>query len=134
MSYLNGARKSIRITHYFFIISVNGNVIEQRMHMIPQEQICQWVEHFRTRSGVEIVKLRKDWHTYNPSIQGIWTPFTNKDTELNVTQFPNTEHSKCPVLEVSATERLMELAKQLRAQGNVVEIPEDASSRAVTET
>ena len=80
------------------------------------------------------MRLRKEWHTYNPSIQGVWTPFTNKDTRLNVTQFPNKELSECPDSEPSATEKLMELAKQLRAGGNVVEIPEgDASSKTVTE-
>ena len=110
---------------------MNGNVIEQRMHMLPQEEICQWVEHLRTRSGVDIVRLRKTWHTDNPSIQGIWTPFTNKDTLLNVTKFPSMELSKCPELQPSATDRLMAVAKQLRARENVVEIPEGSASKSV---
>ncbi len=85
------------------------------MHMLPEEQICQWVEHFRTRSGVDIVRLRQDWHTDHPSIQGIWTPFTNRDTRLNVTEFPSEELGRCPNVQPSATEKLLEYAKQLRA-------------------
>ncbi len=104
---------------------MNGNVIEQRMHMLPEEQICHWVEHMRTRSGVDIVRLRKTWHTDTPSIQGIWTPFTNKDSKLNVTQFPDQDLSVCPETEMSATERLIEVAKKLREQGNVVHLSEE---------
>lgn len=100
--------------------------------MLPEDQICQWMEHFRTRSGVDIVRLRKNWHTDNPSIQGIWTPFTNKDTAKNLTTFPNEELSKCPELEISATERLMQMAKSLRARENLVELPkENAPAKTV---
>ena len=119
---------------YFFFV-VNGNVVEQRMHMLPQDQICHWMEHFRTRSGVEIVRLRKSWHTDSPSVQGPWTPFTNKDTSWNVAQFPNSDLSRCSPLESTATERLVELAKQLRIGNKSAEIPEGSTSNeAVTQT
>ena len=101
--------------------------------MLPQDQICHWMEHFRTRSGVEIVRLRKSWHTDSPSVQGPWTPFTNKDTSWNVTQFPNLEIGRCTPLEPSATERLMELAKQLRIVNKSAEIPEGSSTHEATQ-
>ena len=99
----------------------------------PKEELCQWIGHLRTRSGVEIVRLKKMWHTDTPSIQGIWTPFTNKDTRLNVTEFPDYENFRFQVAEESATEKLIKMAERLRlldSQGkllsgekNVVEVP-----------
>jgi hypothetical protein len=58
-----------------------------------KEQICKWVEHFRTRSGTQIVRFRKHWHTDNPSIQGIWHPFLFKDPKINTKIFPDEELS-----------------------------------------
>ena len=85
----------------------------------------------RTRSGVEIKHIRNRHHTDWPSVQGIWTPFTNKNTALNVAEFPNVELSRCPQLEKSASEKLLEKAKQLRARENLVELPESGSSSIV---
>lgn len=34
------------------------------------------------------MRLRKLQATAVPSIQGVWTPFTNRDPELNITKFP----------------------------------------------
>ena len=81
-----------------------------------QDEIGQWVEHLRTRSGNQIVRLNKPWRTDSPSVQGVWTPFTNKDPKLNVTEFPCKDLSEFKQSEQSATERLMEVAKQLRAK------------------
>ena len=86
---------------------------------LNQEMICQWVNHLRTHSGNETVRLRKTWHTDTPSIQGPWTPFVNKDTQLNVMQFPSEELSKFQPTEPSATERLLRLAEELRAKDTV---------------
>ena len=66
-----------------------------------------------------MVRLRKTWHTDTPSIQGMWTPFTNKDTRLNVTQFPSEELSRFQPTEQSATEKILRLAEQLRAKDAV---------------
>lgn len=49
------------------------------------------------------------WHTECPSVQGVWSPFTNMDPALNVTQFPNEELSKPVWEEKSATEELLEI-------------------------
>ena len=79
-----------------------------------KEEICQWVEHFRTRSGTQIMRFRKQWHTDTPSIQGVWTPFTNKDSALNVTEFPNEQLSqKLPPK--SASDQILEIAEQIRS-------------------
>lgn len=46
------------------------------------EEIEEWVERLRNESGVKVEKIRKFWHTENPSIQGTWTPFLNKPPSL----------------------------------------------------
>ena len=120
--------------HFHGYISVNGNTAEYSPQMHTEEEVCQWVEQFRTRSGVEIKHIRNRHHTDHPSVQGIWTPFTNKDTALNLAQFPNEELSRCPVPEISATERLLEKAKQLRARENLVELPESGSGSVVKDS
>lgn len=79
------------------------------------DEICQWIEHLRTRSGAQIVRLRKQWHTETPSIQGVWSPFTNRDTRLNVTEFPNEELSEA-FKEPSATDQILQMAKQIGAR------------------
>jgi hypothetical protein len=33
--------------------------------------------------------MRKMWHTDYPSIQGPWSPFVNRDPQLNLAEFPN---------------------------------------------
>ena len=52
------------------------------------DEICQWIEHQRTRSGVQIVRLEAPQHTDTPSTQGIWHPFMFRDTESAVAKFP----------------------------------------------
>ena len=49
------------------------------------------------------------WHTECPSIQGVWSPFTNMDPTLNITQFPSKILSKPVWEEKSATEELIEI-------------------------
>lgn len=74
----------------------------------------KWLEHLRTRSGQEIVRLRKQQHTDTPSIQGIWTPWTNKDSAMNIADYTDKKLLEKVNGELTATEKLLELAKQLR--------------------
>ncbi|CAK8692242.1 unnamed protein product, partial [Clavelina lepadiformis] len=41
------------------------------------DDILKILETFADRSGVEIVRIRKDFHTDIPSLQGEWHPFLN---------------------------------------------------------
>lgn len=36
------------------------------------------------QSGLDIIRIRKPFHTDNPSIQGQWHPLTNKPSALTV--------------------------------------------------
>ena len=55
---------------------------------MPVESVCQWLEHLRTRSGEQLVKVVKPWHSDTPSIQGVWHPFLNKHPSLYTMTFP----------------------------------------------
>ena len=90
----------------------------------PREEVGQWIESLRTQSGNQTVRLINTWYTDSPSIQGIWTPFTNKDPTLNVTQFPSKELSECQ-REISATDRLLEIGRKLREQEKLSETSQE---------
>lgn len=87
-------------------------MIQLRMDKQSSEEISQWVEHLRTRSGHDIVHLLRKWHTHTPSVQGTWTPFTNKDTRTNIAEYPDEELSKFRYRGVTATEELLRLARE----------------------
>nr|VZI47828.1 unnamed protein product [Spirometra erinaceieuropaei] len=56
---------------------LNGNYHYLRLSKMSCEEINAWVEHFRTRSGENIMPIYKPRSTNNPSIQGMWTPFSS---------------------------------------------------------
>jgi len=88
--------------------------------------VCQWLEHLRCRSGEDIVRLRKTWHTDTPSIQGIWTPFTNLDPHLAVTSLPDENLSRRAAPE-SATDYVLRMAQ------NVKMISDDMTQKITSE-
>ncbi|XP_003389470.2 PREDICTED: 39S ribosomal protein L43, mitochondrial-like [Amphimedon queenslandica] len=57
---------------------LNGNSqIVSLKNMDPSE--IQWHVHLVcSSSGIKTQKLKKPWHTDNPSIQGTWSPFLHK--------------------------------------------------------
>jgi hypothetical protein len=64
----------------------------------------------RTRKGDTIVRLLKKQRTENPSIQGVWNPFTNKDPSIAAHKYPSEPLSSSRV-EKTATEKILELYK-----------------------
>ncbi|XP_072038384.1 large ribosomal subunit protein mL43-like [Amphiura filiformis] len=96
---------------------LNGNV--RKVHLLnkPRDEVLKDVELLSAQSGRDIIKMRKWWHTDNPSVQGMWHPFTNKPTNLNVAEFP----MKNPSLQVKArhtklSEEVMDnLRKELKS-------------------
>lgn len=69
-------------TQFFFL--VNGTVKEEPLTSKTVEEIADIVQKMANQSGLEIIRIRKPFHTDNPSIQGQWHPFTNKPSVLNV--------------------------------------------------
>lgn len=75
--------------------------------------MSKWIELLRGQNGNSSnLRLRKMWHTEKPSIQGVWTPFTHKNTELNLVVFPNENVAKPLDVEKTASETLLELFEQ----------------------
>lgn len=61
---------------------VNGAVREESIHCKSVEEIATLVQKLADQSGLEVIRIRKPFHTDSPSIQGQWHPFTNKPTTL----------------------------------------------------
>jgi len=94
-------------------VAVNGKSVYMTIANNTPGEVCQWLEHLRCRSGDEIVRLRKLWHTDTPSVQGIWTPFTHLDPHLALTSFPDEKLSRRTGPE-SATEYVMKMAQNIK--------------------
>ncbi|KAH9380374.1 hypothetical protein HPB48_014541 [Haemaphysalis longicornis] len=91
---------------------LNGERDMMRANHLSASELVKWVDHFRTRSGVPIVRVIKYWNTNHPSVQGFWTPFTNRPTEQNLLKFPCGELSEFKSVFPTATEQLQALAAQ----------------------
>lgn len=61
---------------------VNGSVREESIHCKSVEEIATLVQKLADQSGLDVIRIRKPFHTDSPSIQGQWHPFTNKPTTL----------------------------------------------------
>ncbi|XP_069851152.1 large ribosomal subunit protein mL43 [Dipodomys merriami] len=59
---------------------LNGSVREESLNCKSVEEITALVQKLANQSGLDIIRIRKPFHTDNPSIQGQWHPFTNKPT------------------------------------------------------
>ena len=66
----------------------------------------------RTRKGDNLVRLLKKQKTENPSIQGVWNPFTNKNQQTASESFPSTKINKPLDTEKTATEKIIELMNE----------------------
>lgn len=58
--------------------AVNNNSRVLSVKNMSADDIMKHLSLLRSSSGIKPTKLKKWWHTDNPSIQGNWTPFLNK--------------------------------------------------------
>ncbi|NXL28774.1 RM43 protein, partial [Glaucidium brasilianum] len=63
---------------------LNGTVREELIANKTSEEIVQLATKLAGQSGLDIIRIRKPFHTNNPSIQGQWHPLTNKPSTLTV--------------------------------------------------
>ncbi|NXF93970.1 RM43 protein, partial [Eubucco bourcierii] len=63
---------------------LNGTVREELINSKTSEEIVQLATKLAGQSGLDIIRIRKPFHTDNPSIQGQWHPLTNKPSALTV--------------------------------------------------
>ncbi|XP_036591760.1 39S ribosomal protein L43, mitochondrial [Trichosurus vulpecula] len=61
---------------------LNGSVQEVALGNKTAEEIATLIQKLADQSGLDVIRIRKPYHTYNPSIQGQWHPFTNRPPQL----------------------------------------------------
>lgn len=88
---------------------LNGERHLVNCHNHSRDEVVKWVNLLRTESGNQIIRMRKMWHTDCPSIQGPWSPFVNRDPELNLAEFPSENLSRPVYVPKTATEQLKEI-------------------------
>ena len=93
---------------------MNGATQSLDVHQFNKEKIQRWIEFMRTRKGDNLVRLLKKQKTENPSIQGVWNPFTNKNPKLSIEQFPSKKFEEPMVQQKSATDKIIELMKEIK--------------------
>lgn len=76
---------------------------------LTKDEIAQWIGLMKGRSGVQVKRIRKEWHTDNPSIQGVWHPFMFKDTSMNVANLRDKKLSEYISPYKSATQKLVDM-------------------------
>lgn len=62
---------------------LNGTVREENLNNRSVEEITSLMQKLADQSGLDVIRIRKPFHTDNPSIQGQWHPFTNKRTAFH---------------------------------------------------
>lgn len=89
---------------------LNGDRHWKCVNSFTEEQLIKWIDLMRTQNkNSSEVRLRKQWQTNYPSIQGVWTPYSNPNPEFNTATFPNSKFSKPIDQQQTATEKLLEL-------------------------
>ncbi|XP_041829735.1 39S ribosomal protein L43, mitochondrial [Melanotaenia boesemani] len=61
---------------------LNGHVREECIKTKTAPQISEILTKLTNQSGQDIIRIRKPYHTDNPSIQGQWHPFTNRPLSI----------------------------------------------------
>ncbi|KAJ8416154.1 hypothetical protein AAFF_G00381760 [Aldrovandia affinis] len=61
---------------------LNGTVREEAITMKSSQDISALVKKLTEQSGLDIIRIRKPFHTDSPSIQGQWHPFTNRPPSI----------------------------------------------------
>lgn len=105
---------------------LNGERFHMSFHKFHREEITKWINLMKTRAGAPIMAYRKNWHTDNPSIQGVWSPFENQDTSVNVTSFPSEKFSSYIPTDPSATELLLEMFKKQQLEESATSETKDS--------
>ncbi|NWI60227.1 RM43 protein, partial [Calyptomena viridis] len=63
---------------------LNGTVREELIASKTSEEIVQLITKLANQSGLDIIRIRKPFHTDNPSVQGQWHPLINKPSILTI--------------------------------------------------
>ncbi|TGZ70937.1 hypothetical protein CRM22_002916 [Opisthorchis felineus] len=95
-----------------------GNWQYVKASQMECEEIHNWMEFLRNRSGLDIMPIYKTWSTKSPSIQGMWQPF-NSESEADCVLSPEEIKQNLHILSepvcidgLSAEDRLLDLAEK----------------------
>lgn len=91
---------------------IGGNYHGLSLHGMSCSEVEDWIQYHLTRCGRELYRLHAPTSSSKPSVQGVWTPFYFRDPSLINTELPNEELGRCISSRKSATEQLVELAKE----------------------
>lgn len=69
-------------TLLFSLPAVNGTVREEIITNKTSSQVSELLTKLTNQSGLDIIRIRKPFHTDSPSIQGQWHPFTNRPPSI----------------------------------------------------
>ncbi|XP_035257758.1 39S ribosomal protein L43, mitochondrial [Anguilla anguilla] len=61
---------------------LNGNVREEMVTAKPSREVAALVQKLSEQSGLDVIRIRKPFHTSSPSVQGQWHPFTNRPPSI----------------------------------------------------
>ena len=79
------------------------------LQTMKPNQVYDWLMYHVERSGEPIKRIRKPHSTAWPSIQGVWTPFTNLPAENNAVEWPSRERGEVKPTIVSGTQHVLNL-------------------------
>ncbi|XP_069560781.1 large ribosomal subunit protein mL43 [Brachyistius frenatus] len=63
---------------------LNGAVREEIITSKTSPQISELLTKLTGQSGLEVIRIRKHFHTDSPSVQGQWHPFTNRPPSIGL--------------------------------------------------
>lgn len=104
---------------------LNGHTDYINCQNYSRDEVAKYIEYLRAKSGFPIIRFRKFWHTDSPSVQGVWTPFTHIDTDINVMSFPNESLSAARKLEPTATDLVRQARKERDSKFNLPNIVDE---------
>lgn len=87
----------------------NGRVIQIVVKNFDAEQVGKHLNLLRTRTGLPVVNLVSRQSAQVASVQGMWNPMLNINTELNISKMPEKKFSRHRVAKLSATEYVSSL-------------------------
>ncbi|KHN85790.1 39S ribosomal protein L43, mitochondrial [Toxocara canis] len=90
----------------------NGRMAHVNATNFSAEQVAQHMNLLRTRSGLPVVRLESRQTAAVTSVQGMWNPLLNIDTEQNIADLPQKKFSERRCSQQSATEYVASLVSE----------------------
>jgi hypothetical protein len=88
---------------------VNGSSHVLHVSQFSHDKLSKWIEFMKTRKGGNLVRLFKKQKTDNPSVQGVWNPFTNKHPIGSIEKYPSVKYEQPLNSRLTATQKILEL-------------------------